>query len=322
MAERELDTLGLSGNEARVLLAVLRLGTANSIEAARESKVARTNVYRVLEDLGRRRLVERVPGDGPAAWTSPGLEEVIDRLHLDQEERLRAERAEQVERAAALHAEQQRQLHELQVAHDQRIAELGARVASVRQILSGLTADQAAVLPPKVQLIPTAAQLTRTYEQLLSTVRSELLVLVRPPYAASPGTPKAPILEALARGVQSRVLYEAAQFEAGPEAEGFRREMEAYHRAGVGARIVDALPVKMAVFDRAAALIALMDGAPADNAYPSFLLVEHEGFATYQAEAFDYRWAGGRPYETSVATTGNVNVNVNGKAAADADGQP
>ncbi len=250
-------------------------------------------MYRVLEDLARRRLVERLAVDGPATWASPGVDEVLERLHVDQQQRLVAERAEQEDRLAALHAEQERRLLDLKENYDVRIQELAERVAGARDLLAEVAAEPAGPLP-RVQLIPSAAQLDKVYDDLLAEVRSELLVLVRPPYAHALGSVKTSIIDALSRGVRARAIYEASQL-SGPEADGFRRETSAYHEAGVDARVVDHIPIKMAIFDRTVTLVALVEPAPDRIAYPTFLLVDHAGFAAYQAEAFDQRWAEARP---------------------------
>ena len=135
--------------------------------------------------------------------------------------------------------------------------------------------------------------------------RSEVLVLNRAPYSGAAEKAKADrsfvealgrdevnpaVLEALARGVSIRVLYEAASWE-DPEAESFRASMAAYHRAGVQGRVVDELPMKMVTADRRATLFALADPVLREVGFPMNLLVEHEGYAAFVADAFEFRWA-------------------------------
>jgi len=86
---RELQELGLRPYEARVLLALLRAGSANSAQLAELSGVPRTSTYQVMEGLTAQNLAERVPTHGPAVWTSNGWEAVVDSLDAAEEERLR-----------------------------------------------------------------------------------------------------------------------------------------------------------------------------------------------------------------------------------------
>jgi len=90
---RELQDLGLRPYEARVLLALLRAGSANSAQLAELSGVPRTSTYQVMEALTEQGLAERVPTHGPAVWTCSGWEAVVDALDAAEEERLREHHA-------------------------------------------------------------------------------------------------------------------------------------------------------------------------------------------------------------------------------------
>ena len=90
---RELQELGLRPYEARVLLALLRAGSANSAQLAELSGVPRTSTYQVMEALTEQGLAERVPTHGPAVWTCSGWEAVVDALDAAEEERLREHHA-------------------------------------------------------------------------------------------------------------------------------------------------------------------------------------------------------------------------------------
>jgi sugar-specific transcriptional regulator TrmB len=90
---RELQELGLRPYEARVLVALLRAGSANSAQLAELSGVPRTSTYQVMEALTDQGLAERVPTHGPAVWTSQGWEAVVDVLDAAEEERLRQHHA-------------------------------------------------------------------------------------------------------------------------------------------------------------------------------------------------------------------------------------
>lgn len=90
---RELQELGLRPYEARVLLALLRAGSANSAQLAELSGVPRTSTYQVMEALTEQGLAERVPTHGPAVWTCEGWEAVVDVLDAAEEERLRQHHA-------------------------------------------------------------------------------------------------------------------------------------------------------------------------------------------------------------------------------------
>ncbi|HSH60667.1 MAG TPA: helix-turn-helix domain-containing protein [Acidimicrobiales bacterium] len=279
---REFQELGLSPYAARVLLALLRLGSANSADLARVSGVPRTSTYQVLEELNAKRLAARVPGDGPAVWTTPGSAEVLERLDAAEEDRLRQHRA--------------------------RTARLRAELA--KTFPEGPTAAL-----PYVNLVHGTAQVKTLYERLLAQAQEEVLVFNRPPYTWSPGQPNPVVLETLARGVRTRVLYQAAQLE-DSAGEAFRQEMDAYHDAGVQGRVVEDLPVKLAVFDRRESLLVIPDPVLPEVGFPTTLLVEHAGFASIQAAAFEHVWSQARPYPTTTPGPKGVDTRSLGRRAS------
>lgn len=259
----EFEQLDLSPYEARVLLALLRLRSANTAHIARHSGVPRTSTYQVLEELNRRGLAERLQVDGPAMWSSPGRETVFERLDAAQEERLRQHRA---------------------------------RTLQLREMLAKSFPEAPDAAGPYVHVIQGTTQVVNLYDRLLSDVREELLVFNRPPFTHPAERVNDVIVELARRGVSCRVLYEEARWHA-PGAAPFRQSMGVYHEAGVEGRLVDQLPLKLALADRRLALLAMTDPTLPDVGFPSTLLVEHPGFASLQAEGFERLWESSKPIE-------------------------
>lgn len=270
---REFEQLGLSLYESSVLLALLRLGSATSLQLAQVSSVPRTSTYQVLQELMARRLAIRVSAPGPAVWASPGRDEVLARLDAAQEDRLRQHRE---------------------------------RAARVREMLAESLPEGPSVAMPYVHVMHSAAQVRVTYDTMLADASQEFVVFNRPPYspAANPVRLKRreieardevneTVLDALGRGVVIRALYQAAQWD-DPQAKPFRESMAAYHRAGVKGRLVEELPIKLAVADRRVALLTMTDPSLPEIGFPTTLLIDHPGCAAVQAEAFDRVWATGR----------------------------
>jgi sugar-specific transcriptional regulator TrmB len=257
----EFEQLDLSPYEARVLLALLRLGSANTAQLARHSAVPRTSTYQVLEELNRKGLAQRMSVEGPAVWASPGREEVFDRIDAAQEERLRQYRT---------------------------------RTARLREELARTFPENPDAAGPYVHVIQGASQVSSIYDKLLAEVQDELLVFNRPPYSLPPEQVNRAVLEAMGRGVASRVLYQEPQWDH-PDAAEFRKAMAAYHEAGVVGRLVDELPIKLALADRKVALLAMTDPVLPDIGFPTTLLVEHPGFASLQADAFERLWETAKP---------------------------
>ncbi|MGH9190068.1 MAG: TrmB family transcriptional regulator, partial [Acidimicrobiales bacterium] len=259
------EELGLNGYQARVLLALLQVGTATAVQLARLSGVPRTSVYPVLNELETKRLISQMAGKS-TSWVSPGEEVVLDRLYAE---------------------------------HMERFSNLENRVEGARQMLAQLAFPSAPAMP-YVHVIHSAAQSRLAFEQALSATSSELLMFTRPPWSWPKGSGNETVLGTLARGVRARALYQASDL-ADPHGASSRAELDAYHAAGTAGRVLDELPMKLAIFDRQVALLALSDPKLADVGFPTSLLVEHPGYAALQAVAFDQLWAGAKPYDDFVA---------------------
>lgn len=281
---RELEELELSPYEARALLALLRLGSANSALLAHHSGVPRTSTYQVMEELNRKGLVQRLSVDGPATWASPGRDDVLDRLDALHEERLRQQRV---------------------------------RTARLREVLATAFPEAPSVAGPYVHVIQSAVHVSSMYDRLLAKAERELLVFNRPPYSQPPERVNPAVLDAVRRGVKARALYQVDKW-GDPEAAPFRAAMEAYHRAGVLGALVEALPIKLAVADRKVALIAMADPVLPDIGFPTTLLVEHPGFASLQADAFERLWEGA----TSIEASGEEQLRVQGRLSAKRPSSP
>ena len=77
LGEKTLRELGLTLSQARVYLALVRLGKHSTVKAVSVfSKVARQDVYRTLTELRELSLVEMVIGN-PALFMAIPLQETI-----------------------------------------------------------------------------------------------------------------------------------------------------------------------------------------------------------------------------------------------------
>lgn len=254
---RELEHLGLSPYEARVLLALLRLGTATIPQLNQICDVPRANFYGVLEALGEMRIAERLPNHRPMLWTTPGREAVLDRLNALAEDRLR-EHKERTER--------------------------------VRTLLVEALPESAATTLPYANLIRSPRHVERTYNEMLRGATRELLMFTKPPYTSTKVNPV--VEETLARGVTARVIYEMDTV----QEPAYQEWLDAYDAAGVQARLIDRLPLKLVIVDRQSLLIGLRDPDQPDTGYPATLHIDHAGYAEMHVVGFEDAWAKARPY--------------------------
>ena len=106
---------------------------------------------------------------------------------------------------------------------------------------------------------------------MLTAVEKEYVEFSRPPYAVDP-LDEQMVKQAAQRGVRCRIL-----------------RLEDYKAVGIETRLVDSLPMKLAVFDNSQGLVALLDPVITRPAWTA-VVFDHHGFAEGMAGLFDERW--------------------------------
>lgn len=261
------EELGLTSYEARLLVALIRVGEATAAQLSQLSGVSRPNVYLRLEALANRGLAE--PRQGKVTrWVSPGATEVVNRLRALNDEKLIKARS-QIARCCD----------------------------AARRVLDELGPEMPRVPAPYVKLLSSELQSSVLYERLMTEVEDDVLVCNRGPYPGDLDLDPA-VIDALGRGVRMRALYRAVEVEDASSRAVLSCAI-AYEAAGVACRVVDDVPLGLAVFDRTLVLLSLPSLAQGDEPFPTNFAVEHPGFASWCARAFDQTWLTGTPLPAS-----------------------
>lgn len=113
--------------------------------------------------------------------------------------------------------------------------------------------------PGLIEIVSGAEAVHHRFEHLQRGAKHLVQVLDTPPYAGPGGTPNKVELEALARGVEYRGIYDKAALEAAP---GTIDAIARYVAAGEQARFLTALPFKLATFDREFGCVPLTVSQP------------------------------------------------------------
>jgi len=260
--QSQLERFSLSKSEAKALVAVMRLGSCTVHELVPLTGIGGSNLYRVLEPLNHQRLIRKIP-KSPAVWVALSHEALLARLLEREQEHLR-------EAEAAL--------------DDVRLA-----LASVPEA----TAAAAAVF--KVTDGPGVAL---AYGEALGSVARELLVFNRGPYLGEIVVSQG-VVAAVARGVSARALWQSSEL-SGPGSEVVRRAATDYAHVGVATRVVEEVPMPMAVFDRSLTLVSVPSGVPDDLAFVASVMVENGPYSTLMASVFELWWDRASPLDSSL----------------------
>ena len=137
----------------------------------------------------------------------------------------------------------------------------------------------------QTRVLTTQGDISAWYVRLQHQAERELLVFDRPPYYASHLEPVE--VNMIARGVVWRGLYTPASF----EADGAWPDVVRLAELGEQGRMVPHLPVKLAMVDRAVALVSLR----LDGVRPDSLVTESPPLLELLHEMFEVYWSRGVP---------------------------
>jgi hypothetical protein len=118
---------------------------------------------------------------------------------------------------------------------------------------------------------------------MLSDVQSEYLEFSRPPYAVDPLDEQL-VKKARGRGVTCRLLIESGTLD-----DGHRQRLVEYSVSGVEVSQTDSLPMKLAVFDGARGLLALLDPVVTRPTWTA-VVFEHAGMGEAMKGLFETYW--------------------------------
>ena len=166
-------------------------------------------------------------------------------------------------------------------------AELAAVQAQARGLLEELPRDQGAEPQDYLEIVRGREAVAHRFQQLQQTTQVELMVLDRPPYAQEVTEPNQGEFELLGRGVRSRGIYAPEAIEQPASLHGLRQAVE----AGEEARVHPNLPLKLAISDRAAALLPLTG----DESTESALVIRASMLLEALIALFELLWASAVP---------------------------
>jgi len=252
---RRLQQLGLNAYESRSYLVLLGHPRFKALELAARAHVPRQKIYEVLDSL-----VEK------------GFAQVV-------QERTKLFSAVEPSLAIPSYLSRQRQ------ALEQELTDKGRAGSALTDDLKSLYSEGQGGRGTLdfLRIVTEPAQTAAEYRRMLSEVRTDYLEFSRPPYAVDPLDEKL-VKQAATAGVACRILLEAASLN-----EEHRQRLGEYAAAGVEVRVADSLPMKLAVFDGARGLVALLDPVITKPAWTS-VVFEHEGMGEAMKGLFDVHW--------------------------------
>ncbi|MCK4352195.1 TrmB family transcriptional regulator [candidate division WOR-3 bacterium] len=140
-----------------------------------------------------------------------------------------------------------------------------------------------------VEFIRDPSYLKQRFIELVSGCKKELLAWVKPPYVLGPEENRYEV-KALKRGIKKLAIYECSSENIG----ALKEDIKELHKAGEESRIIDNLPMKLAIFDKFSVLYALEDPVSGRELHTS-MLIKHPNLAITLKDAFNHFWQLSKP---------------------------
>src|ERR1700734_1520164 len=220
-----LQQLGLNAYEARSYLVMLGHSRFKALEIAPRAHVPRQKIYEVLDSLVEKGFA-LVVQDRTKLFSAVEPNLAVPSYLVRRVQMLQRELTDQTRMADSL------------------VVDLAASYSEGQGERGPLE---------YLRIVSDPEQIAQQYRRMLSDVRHEYLEFSRPPYAVDPLDEQL-VKQARLRGVTCRLLIEAGTLDL-----AHRQRLEEYASSGVEVAQTDSLPMKLAVFDGARGLLALLD---------------------------------------------------------------
>ncbi|MDQ3689609.1 MAG: TrmB family transcriptional regulator [Chloroflexota bacterium] len=254
----QLAQLGLTTYEAKAYVALLGRGSFTAAQVARHAGLPRQRIYDVLSSLVQKGLAAGRPGK-VVKYAAAAPDVAIERLLT-----VRRRGMADLERTAA---------------------------ALVEELTPAYRSGQEHTDPLEyIELLRDRGAINERFAELQASVKDEILVFTKPPYAQPPQA-NVEGLE-VTRAHRARAVYEWSVFEDPAVAEGVRH----FIQAGEEARFVESLPLKLVIIDEEIVMFGMEDPV-ASGGDLTIMVVEHPALATVLKSAFNFVWDAGLTFE-------------------------
>lgn len=264
LQHRMLEALGLGPDEERLYQALLNEPDSSAAALARAAGISRKVATEPLALLEKKGLIARSSAS-PVRFSATPPDLALGSLVVAREQEL-----EQARLAIPQLAEQFR--------------------ASVDQ--SGLA--------QLVEVVPGRDAVSRRFEIMQTTSKQEVVSLAKPPITKGIGPNKAE-LDALARGVRYRAIYDTTSL----EIPGIIEHLEVHVRAGEEARISEGLPIKLAIADQKVGLVPIDTGTTAVH---GALFLHESSLLSALYDLFERLWHSSRPLQVPGLETADTSI--------------
>lgn len=263
-----LRKFGLKNYEAKGYLAMMKRKSLTATQISVVSGIPRTKVYDVTESLMKKGLCSLIPGT-INKYKATEFDAAVDRL-LEENQKIFIERKEQIQNAAE----------------------------NMREQLAKVCHSTGYITDPLeyIEIIKNPSLILRKFIQLVKDASEEVLVFSRGPYITAEDMNDDqinPKVDDSYIGFRGRCIYEIPADE--NRKEWFFKAIERTVKSGEEARVIDELPIKMAIFESRIVFLALEDPISGRLSFAT-QVIENRSLAKALKILFETLWEQAQDY--------------------------
>jgi len=287
---KRFKDIGLTSYEVKCYLSLLERDTLSVSEVSRLAAIPRPNAYEALEKLMSKGLCVAKPGATKQYSASdPSLleEKLLMQLHEEAETEmddlkedltrsLKRKEKEIVERSQAARQNVRKLIAELRPQYEKSRMETNPM--------------------DFIEVIKDPYQIHKRFIQLVREAKEDTLIFTKPPYSG----PKEWLeeqteqqFEPLQQGIRIRSIYEIPKSK--QEIEWWFNDIDTAAKHGEEARVIEELPIKMAIFDSRIVMFTLEDPVFRPTSLTA-QVVEHRALAKTLKIIFEMLWERAEDY--------------------------
>ncbi len=262
----KLQQIGLTRREAEVYIALLQKKEFTAPELAKITTITRTKVYEILQSLIRKGVGNESYKDGQKVYRGIkpqiALMNIISRYEQEIDQKKKAE-IEQMKYAATLLEDELIALHENNINNIEPI--------------------------DYIEMLTDVGQIRERWNYFQKNTKKEILVFTKPPYTASLEDNIQVQTETLRENkIIDKCIYEYSGLTP-EEIKNLIKVIEAYSKIGEESRVIEELPMKLAISDETITMLALNDRISLKPSITT-IIVDHPNFAKAQKAVFETYW--------------------------------
>ena len=254
----KLEQLGLSKREAEVYIALLQKKEFTAPELTKITTVTRTKIYEHLQNLVSKGLCNENTKNRQRVYRAIKPKIVLQSIISNYEQEI-----EQKKLAAISLEEELEEIHSNNMRKDDKI--------------------------DYVEIIKDKNEIRNKFINLQEDAKHEMLVFNKAPYAISPEDNLNDEAEVIRKGIKYRGIYEYSHIKNVSDMNKFINLMTSYSSIGEDIKVIEKLPVKLAIIDGKITMLALIDPISLKPSITT-MVVSHLGFTLTQKEVFEAYW--------------------------------